>query len=53
MTPAGVIRPILPLEYSVNHKFRSGPVTIPRGELDGVGKANSVIEPLGVMRPIL
>src|SRR5262249_48722228 len=38
---------------SINHKFPSGPATILPGLLLAVGSGNSVITPLGVMRPIL
>jgi hypothetical protein len=41
IVPPGVIRPILFARSSVNHRFPSGPVTMPTGELIGVGMANS------------
>src|SRR5215831_14632504 len=53
MVPDGVIRPILELPGSVNHRLRSGPTVMPEGRPTAVGKANSVIIPAGVIRPIL
>src|SRR5215468_1448581 len=47
------MRPIrLPL-VSVNQRLPSGPAVIPKGPLLTVGIENSVIVPVGVMRPIL
>src|SRR6185295_10402466 len=51
--PAGVIFPILATSYNVNQSSLPGPWVMPVGLLAGVGIANSVISPLGVMRPIL
>src|SRR5579885_433410 len=61
MVPLGVMRPILlppmqnPFEsraHSVNQRLPSGPAVMPKDPLLGVGRANSVMVPLGVMRPI-
>src|SRR5438874_572241 len=38
--------------FSVNQTLPSGPAVMPIGLLKGVGIANSVIAPAGVMRPI-
>src|ERR1700676_5350622 len=53
--PVGVMRPIqlLLYSYSVNQRLPSGPVVIPKGKTLEVGSANSVMVPVGVMRPIL
>ena len=51
MAPAGVIRPILCVPFSVNHRAPSGPVVIPMGVLDGA-RGNVVTLPAGVIRPI-
>src|SRR5262249_54445645 len=58
MTPAVVIRPILPLGLStlllsVNHRLPSGPTVMPAGKLLAVVVGNSVRVPPGVIRPIL
>src|SRR5436309_1598017 len=53
MTPAGVIRPILPAVDSVNQRAPSGPAAMPPGLLLAVGTVNSVMTPAGVIRPIL
>ena len=37
----------------MNHKLPSGPAVIPFGDVKGVGMANSVMAPDGVIRPIL
>ena len=52
ITPAVVIRPILPEPSSVNHRLPSGPAVIPQGNADAVGTVNSVIEPPVVIRAI-
>src|SRR3954470_13869047 len=49
--PAGVIRPILLPENSVNHRLPSGPARILTGALLGVGIAYSVTLPAGVILP--
>src|SRR5437867_10839995 len=51
--PLGLIRPILFVEYSVDHRFPSGPPVISSGALPGVGLGNSVMAPNVVMCPIL
>src|SRR5262249_30984276 len=53
IVPEGVIRPILALPGSVNHKLRSGPTVMPDGRLTAAGKGNSVMPPAGVILPIL
>ena len=52
ITPAGVMRPISLLPYSVNQRFPSGPAVMIRGFSPGVGSWNSVTVPEGVMRPM-
>src|SRR5439155_905810 len=53
MAPAGVIRPILLPESSVNQRLPSGPAVMLSGALPVVGTANSVTVPVRVIRPIL
>jgi hypothetical protein len=54
MSPAVVMRPILPASRSVNQRFASDPVAMPPGELRAVGMSNSpVTTPAVVIRPIL
>src|SRR5260370_9186353 len=48
-----MMRPILSPNASVNQSLQSGPVVIPHGPLLDAGRGNSVMVPLGVMRPIL
>src|SRR5260370_8431521 len=48
-----MMRPILSPNASVNQRLPSGPVVIPHGPLLDAGRGNSVMVPLGVMRPIL
>ncbi len=52
MAPPVVMRPILLVAVSVNHRLPSGPAVMPTGPLLAVGVGNSVILPLVVMRPI-
>ena len=52
MVPLGVICPML-FKNSVNHKLPSMPFVMPFGLLLAVGVGNSVIVPVGVIRPIL
>src|ERR1700730_5989839 len=47
-----VIRPILLAPNSVNHSAPSGPATIPKGWLDGDGRAKDETKPAVVIRPI-
>ena len=53
ITPAVVIRPILPANDSVNHNAPSGPAAMCSGLLLGVGVSYSVTTPAVVIRPIL
>src|SRR5260370_6179907 len=48
-----MMRPILSPNASVNQRLPSGPVVIPHGPLLDAGRGNSVMVPLGAMRPIL
>src|SRR5579863_5947839 len=53
MAPAGVMRPMaFDPPVSANHRLPSGPATIAPG-LPPDGTGNSVMVPVGVMRPIL
>src|SRR4051812_40859548 len=52
MAPVGVMRPTFPA-LSVNHRFPSGPQPMFCSAGFGVGTANSVTVPVGVMRAIL
>src|SRR5437763_734208 len=47
------MHPILLPPCSVNQRLPSGPAVIPSGPLPYVGRGNSVIMPLVLMRPIL
>jgi hypothetical protein len=40
------------LVFWVNHRLVSGPAAIPTGPLLGLAIANSVMSPVGVIRPI-
>ena len=53
ITPCGVMRAIAGRKRvdSTNHRFPSGPVTMPRGSLSARGMVNSVSDPDGVSRP--
>src|ERR1700693_3223931 len=51
ISPAGVIRPILLLSNSGNHRFPSGPAVMLKTRVVS-GSGNSVITPDVVMRPI-
>src|SRR2546421_107237 len=51
LTLPGKLRSWL-LLYSVNQRLPSGPSVMLLGSLVAVGRANSVILPVGVMRPI-
>src|SRR5437879_12732243 len=54
MAPDGVMRPILLPPYSANHRFPSGPATMPSGSAKAVAMGNSVtVLPEGVIRAIL
>ena len=53
IVPLVVIRPILAVEPSINHKFPSDPCVIAVGPEDAVGIEYSVIEPAFVILPIL
>src|SRR4051812_14692342 len=48
----GSMRPTLPLP-TVNQILRSGPTVMPKVPAPGLGTLNSVIVPLGVIRPTL
>lgn len=51
--PVGVICATRLIASSVNHTFPSGPIAMKVGTADALmPKANSVMAPLGVMRPI-
>jgi hypothetical protein len=51
--PVVVIRPIVALRISVNHRAPSGPAAIPPGSTLGLAIGNSVTAPPVVIRPIL
>src|SRR5580658_329090 len=53
MTPAVVIRPILPLLFWPNHSAPSGPAAMSVGSPGAVALVNSAKIPLVVIRPIL
>src|SRR3972149_3512757 len=46
------IRPILFAPFSLNHRAPSGPAVMAPGPLPAVGRANSVMTPAVVIRPI-
>ena len=52
MSPAGVIRPILLAENSVNHRLPSSPVVMSKGPARSVGSGYSSILPAVLTRAI-
>ena len=55
VTPAGVMRPILPrkLLISANQRLPSGPAVMLKGPLPAFGRENRVMTPTAVILPIL